>query len=158
MSCDFTNWAKTWSDLGPSQRNSTAAQDSEFLRNTRIEVEFDSEKRWSLIQMENNFSVLTEEIKCFGIGLRITLHKTYSNSYGHVSSLYISLNGRNSLLVYCPLVRGRRTKTNGRTKKTGVRNFVSLLLGRYRYKWFAMPTQPRVKLVTRQHHIMRKPS
>jgi hypothetical protein len=68
-------------------RNSTAAQDPEFLRNTRIEVvEFDSEKRWSLTRMEN---------KCFGIGLCIAVDKTYSNLYEHVLSLYISSNGRN---------------------------------------------------------------
>jgi hypothetical protein len=48
--------------------------------------------------MENNFSVLIEEIKCFGIGLCIALEKTYSNLYEHLSSLYISSNGRNSLL------------------------------------------------------------
>jgi hypothetical protein len=36
-------------------------------RNTRSEeVEFDSDKRWTLTPAKNNFSVLTEQM-CFGI-------------------------------------------------------------------------------------------
>jgi hypothetical protein len=59
---------------------------------------------------------------CFGIGLRLTLDKSYSNSYEH--SIYISLDGRNS-----PLFSSlKETDKKNEWTKNMDWNFASLLL------------------------------